>query len=470
MMKKHPNSFWILNLLEFCNMLAYQCALLQLPIYIAQKDAPGGLHWDQAIKGLIFFWWALMQNIVPIVAGGYADRFGHRKTMLLSFAFVIIGYFMIGTQTEFLPFLMGTLLLGFGLGVFRPTLKGSVAHSLAGSDSASGWGYYFMMLNIAVMLASPLSYWLKSISWQAVFFGSGLVFSLNFILLFLLKKNDFGAPQETNESRNPFAILKSSVISFFEGRVVWLILIMSGFFMIYMQFYETMTNFLVDWTDTSVFVRYLNLPDWMTMTTTRGTMVSYEIIYMLSSAFIIVSVVGVSKLVGKLSAPKALALGILIAACGLFVSGSSPIGLIAICGVLIYTVGEMVSNTRINDFLGKMAPANKKALFMSYLNISMAIGFSVGSLLGGFLYRNISEKAYLAAYHLEKEYSIYLDSSSLNQSVEKLQTIKGLSPHEATILLWDTYHPWMIWIVFGFIGLVSIVALYFYAKRYKAED
>ncbi len=463
--RKYSLPFWVLNSLEFLNMLAYQCALLQLPIYISQKDAPGGLHWDQALKGVLFFWWALMQNIVPIVAGGYADRFGHRRTLFFSFSFVTAGYILIGTQTSFLPFLGGTLLLGFGLGVYRPTLKGAVAMSLTNGNSASGWGVYFMMLNTAVMLASPLSYWLKSISWQAVFFGSAAIFSLNFLLLALLRKSNFGSPEDTEESRNPLKILKSSVYSFFDGRIFWLIIIMSAFFIIYMQFYETLTNFIVDWTDTSFFVSLLNLPSWLTMATPRGTMLSYEAIYMFNSAFIIVSVVYVSKVAGRIRAPFALGAGILIAGAGLVIIGTSSLGFIAILGVLIYTLGEMISNTRLTDFFGRMAPTNKKALYMSYINIAMAIGFGVGSLMGGILYRHVSEKAYLAAYHLENEYSIRVDN--LSGAVEKLQSIKGLSADEATSLLWHAYSPWAIWLVFFGIGMLAIVGLYFYSKKYS---
>lgn len=465
--RKYSLSFWVLNSLEFLNMLAYQCALLQLPIYISQKDVAGGLHWDQTVKGVLFFWWALMQNIVPIVAGGYADRFGHRRTLFFSFSFVTIGYVLIGTQTSFLPFLAGTLMLGFGLGVYRPTLKGAVAMSLSDGNSASGWGLYFMMLNTAVMLASPLSYWLKSISWQAVFFGSAAIFSLNFLLLALLRKSNFGAPEETEESRNPLRILKSSVVSFFDGRIFWLIMIMSAFFIIYMQFYETLTNFIFDWTDTSFFVVFFNLPAWLTMATPRGTMLSYEAIYMLNSAFIIVSVVYVSKIAGRFRAPFALGIGILIAGGGLLISGTTSLGFVAILGVLLYTLGEMISNTRLTDFIGRMAPANKKALYMSYINIAMAIGFGVGSLMGGFLYRHMSEKAYLAAYHLQNEYSIRVDS--LSGAIEKLQLVKGLSPDEATQLLWQTYSPWAIWLVFFGIGTVAVVGLNFYSKKYNEK-
>nr|HPI21255.1 MFS transporter [Candidatus Kapabacteria bacterium] len=65
-------------------MLAYWALLIQLPIYIAQKDMAGGLQWEQTTKGIIFFWWAIVQNLVPIFAGGFADRYGRKNFLLVS--------------------------------------------------------------------------------------------------------------------------------------------------------------------------------------------------------------------------------------------------------------------------------------------------------------------------------------------------------------------------------------------------
>ena len=182
--KSLPKAFWILNLIQMAERLAFWTILLQLPIYIAQKDVQGGLHWDQTIKGVIFFWWALVQNITPVFSGGFADKYGYKRVLFISFIITLIGYILLGTQNEFYPFLAGTLILGFGLGIFKPALQGSVARSLDKTNSSVGWGIYVMLINVAVFLGPPLAIFLKGISWQMIFFGSGAVFALNFLFLF----------------------------------------------------------------------------------------------------------------------------------------------------------------------------------------------------------------------------------------------------------------------------------------------
>ncbi|MGA2296785.1 MAG: MFS transporter, partial [FCB group bacterium] len=128
--KQIPSVFWLLNLLQMLEKLAYWCVLLQMPIYIAQKDIPGGLHWEQMSKGIIFFWWALVQNIVPIFSGGFADKYGRKKVMMLAFIIIAIGYLLLGTQKDYNIFLCGTIILGFGSGLFKPALQGAVAKTL----------------------------------------------------------------------------------------------------------------------------------------------------------------------------------------------------------------------------------------------------------------------------------------------------------------------------------------------------
>ncbi|MBE2190064.1 MAG: hypothetical protein IAE98_11400, partial [Candidatus Kapabacteria bacterium] len=57
--------FWLLNLIQMIERLAYSSLVLQMAIYISQKDITGGLHWEHTTKGMIFFVWALVQNLIP---------------------------------------------------------------------------------------------------------------------------------------------------------------------------------------------------------------------------------------------------------------------------------------------------------------------------------------------------------------------------------------------------------------------
>ena len=62
-------AFWMLNLMEMFERLAYYGVRVVIPIYIAQADEIHGLHFTQIQKGHIFFMWALVQTGVPDLLG-----------------------------------------------------------------------------------------------------------------------------------------------------------------------------------------------------------------------------------------------------------------------------------------------------------------------------------------------------------------------------------------------------------------
>ncbi len=39
--------------------------------------------------------WAAFQSLLPIITGGYADRFGYKRTLVFSLALMMAGYLMI---------------------------------------------------------------------------------------------------------------------------------------------------------------------------------------------------------------------------------------------------------------------------------------------------------------------------------------------------------------------------------------
>ena len=88
-------AFWILNSIEMWERLAFYNLRVMAPIYIMQADNPGGLHLTAADKGTIYAWWAAFQSLLPIVTGGYADRFGYKRTLGFALALMMAGYLMI---------------------------------------------------------------------------------------------------------------------------------------------------------------------------------------------------------------------------------------------------------------------------------------------------------------------------------------------------------------------------------------
>ena len=58
-----PRSFWMCCTMEMWERLAFYGVRMVMPIYIAQADEPGGLHFSQIQKGGIYSIWALVQPV-----------------------------------------------------------------------------------------------------------------------------------------------------------------------------------------------------------------------------------------------------------------------------------------------------------------------------------------------------------------------------------------------------------------------
>ncbi|HDR05589.1 MAG TPA: MFS transporter, partial [Candidatus Marinimicrobia bacterium] len=119
----------MLNLMEMMERLAYYGVRVVIPIYIAQADEIGGLHFTQIEKGTIFMWWAIVQSLTPMLSGGFADRYGYKKTIVFSITIKIIGYLLLATQRSFYPFLFGAMTLAFGTATFKPAIQGSLVQT-----------------------------------------------------------------------------------------------------------------------------------------------------------------------------------------------------------------------------------------------------------------------------------------------------------------------------------------------------
>ena len=266
-LRQLPRAFWMLNLMEMIERLAYYGVRVVIPIYIAQADEVHGLHFTQSQKGLIFMMWALVQTGVPILSGGFADRYGYKRTIAVSIAIKVVGYLLMATQREFWPFTIGCLVLALGTAIFKPGLWGSMLQQLNKGNSSIGWGAFYMLVNIGGFLGPPLAHFLYGVSWPAVFYGCAVIVSLNFFMLFTYPDVAAGGVQTGGVLR----VATTTFRNLAQPRLAVFILIMSGFWLMFMQLFDMLPNFIVDWVDSTGIVSTLRLPAMFTNQTPRGT-------------------------------------------------------------------------------------------------------------------------------------------------------------------------------------------------------
>ncbi|MFH1687910.1 MAG: MFS transporter [bacterium] len=460
--------FWMVNVMEMLERLAYYGVRVVIPIYIAQADEIGGLHFSQSDKGIIFFWWAIFQSMTPMVSGGFADRYGYKKTIAASVFIKVLGYLLMATQTTFWPFLIGCCTLALGTAIFKPGVQGTMCQTLTKKNSSVGWGTFYQLVNIGGFLGPPLAHFLYGISWPAVFYGCAGIVSLNLLMLLTYKDPPAGGDQTGNFIK----VLWITIKKIFNVRLLLFIAIMSGFWLMFMQLFDMLPNFIVDWVDSSQLVRDLNLPEWMLQANSpRAPQLAQEWMININPGLIVLAVIFVSYLVSRMRRVHSIFIGITIASAGLILSGFTTSGYICLAGILVFSVGEMLSSPKMNEYLGVIAPDGEKGLYMGYANIPQGIGWAVGSWYAGSVYDRLGDKANLAIDYLSRNYN--LSDVARPEAMNKLVEVSGLTHQQVTNILWTEYDPYRLWYRFAAIGIGSAVAMLFYARwvrKYEAPD
>jgi MFS family permease len=483
-----PLGYWMLNVIEMWERMAFFLVRSVVAIYIMQADEVNGLHFTAMQKGTIYAWWGVFQSILPMVTGGYADRYGYKKTLAFSVTVNILGYVLMAYTRSYWGFFTAIMVLATGTAFFKPSLQGSLAQNLTKANSSVGWGIFYWIVNVGAAVAPLLAAFIRhEYSWRILFLTAAGITCLNYGMLFTFKDFQSGS----DKTRNPLQVFWYTLRNIFQARLIAWLLIMSCFWLMMYQLWDLHPNFITDWIDSSPLAATLQgwsfIPQsWITMTA-RGPQVPQELLLNLNAALIVVMMIPVSWAVRKMRTLSAMVIGMCVATVGILVSGLTGSGYVFLLGVVFFSLGEMLTGPKKNEYLGLIAPPGKKGLYLGYVNIPVGIGLYVGSKLAGYLYGNFGDKSVLAQKFLLEHTPFGADKLPLwkggvgqlesvlgvprTEAMAKLQEVMAIDNVAATRLLWDTYSPqYHVWLPFAAIGVVAIIALIIFnqmAKRWS---
>jgi MFS family permease len=150
---------------------------------------------------------------------------------------------------------------------------------------------------------------------------------------------------------------------------------------------------------------------------------------------------------------------------GLIMAGTVTTGWMCVLAIFIFSIGEMACSPKFSEYIGLMAPPEKKALYMGYSNIPFAVGWAGANFIGGPLYDHLSDKFALARDYLITQVGLGASAVEAMTKTEAMAALtEALGQSEAAVqrLLWDHYHPQSFWFVCMGIGLVSTFAMLMY--------
>ncbi len=214
-LKSFNTVFWICNAMEMLERLAYYGLRTVLPVYMVLAVENGGPEFSQIQKGVIYAWWAAAQSAIPIVSGGYADKYGYKKTVSVAIAIKIVGYVIMayaieiasaltggssannpGHEAVYSVFIVGALALASGTAVFKPGIQGLLAMQMNDENGSLGWSVFYQLVNVGGFLGPILAGAMRLMEWRYVFISCAIIVALNYVLLLTFKEPEAEAARQ----------------------------------------------------------------------------------------------------------------------------------------------------------------------------------------------------------------------------------------------------------------------------------
>ncbi|HRY33898.1 MAG TPA: MFS transporter [Bacteroidales bacterium] len=386
--RQFGKSFWTVITMEFFERGSYYGVMSVLSVYLVLSKAEGGLNFPKESVGVIKSVITPLLYFLPILAGAIGDRFGYRKILFLAFSLMSLGYLFAGFSTTYATVFGSLLLMAFGAGFFKPLISGTIARVTDHSNASLGFGIYYWSINLgAFLFPLILVPWLKSISFNYIFFmaaiGTGSMLLLNLLV--------FKEPVLQKTIKPLRQVFREMVMVLGDYRFIVMIVLYSGFWIMYFQVYDSVLWYLKEKVDMSGFDRLVNSVLALFMEHPSWKFDAEHVTVMNAGAIILLQLL-VSGIVRNKKALPTMIFGIALGSAGMGMLAISPSGWIFLLSMFVFTLGEMIAHPKFISYVGMTAPADKKALYQGYAFLYGVIGSGVGGILGAHLYVLFVEK------------------------------------------------------------------------------
>ena len=474
--------FWIVGAMEMIERLAYYGVRAVTPLYFKRPVSEGALGVGTAALGWLFFTWAAVQSIVPVFTGGISDRYGYKQTIAVSTAIKISGYIVMGIFHSFNGFFVGAMLLALGTAVFKPGIQGTLIKSTTRQNSSMAWGIFYQTVNIGGWIGPLIALAVREeLSWNHIFYVNAGFICLNFLLLLTYKEPGI---EDRLERRRKIASgeLKEENLALesleeLKKPVLWVYLaVFTIWWFMFPMLWDVLPAFVDDWVDTSVLVSTIfgtggtdsTIFQFLLGMNKEGTHISAEGIVNLNALMIMLTCFLFAALSAKMRATGSMLLGTVLVTLALLTFGLTNLAWFGVGAMAVFSVGEMLASPKYSEFLGNIAPPDKKAMWIGFSQLPIALGWMLEGLMGPKVYAAYADKDMLAR-ELLVERGMSADQVTekvlpIGEAFAKLVEFTGETAESLTMHLYNTHNIGLVWYIFAAVGIFSAILIYLYGR------
>lgn len=467
--RSFPGTFWIANTMELFERMAWYGMFIMLANYLTGPQDAGALGFTQSQKGLMMSTLAGLVYFLPILTGAIADRFGFKKVLLLSYFMMFGGYLLLSVFKDFWSIYISFIYLAIGAAFFKPVISASIAKTTNEDNSSIGFGIFYMLVNVGAFIGPFVGAKLKIISYDYVFYFSAAAIAFNAVLVALFYREPVRIPNDEPIGKSLKNVFSNIFVAAKDWRFMLFLLIIGGFWSMYNQLFFTFPVYIEQWVDLHRFYQDVNAisPFLGELLGNGKGKIESEMLVNADALYIVLFQVLVSAFVMRYKPLKAMIGGILVCAIGIGLTVSTNNPFFMLFSIFLFALGEMSSSPKITEYIGRIAPSDKVALYMGFSFFPMFIGNLMAGVLSGPVYTRISDKYYLLNEELLRRGIDSINAESFRSRQEFFEAAAShleMTTFELSDYLYQSANPSSIWMIFTGIGLVSALGLWAYDR------
>lgn len=373
---RFPKIFWTANLIELFERAAYYGMFIALTLYLTKS-----VGFSDIETGWIVAVFASMIYFLPTIFGAWSDKMGFKKSLLLAFALLTVGYALLGASQLKTMALVSLFLILLGASFIKPVITGTVVKCSDDAHRARAFSLFYQMVNIGSFTGKTFAKPLRThLGLEYInYYAASMALVAFFITLFFFKNVDSsGMGKSTKELFSGLLRVVKNI------RFMALILIAAGFWAIQGQLYATMPKYTIRMIGEGA------SPEWLAN---------------INPFIVVLFVVPITHLVRRLRPVNSIAISLfLIPLSSLTIALSPilesffgpsisvvgkiamhPITIMMILGIALQGLAECFFSPRYLEFASKQAPEGEVGLYMGYSYLNTFFAWFVGFALSGYL-------------------------------------------------------------------------------------
>jgi dipeptide/tripeptide permease len=398
-LKGFTRAFWTANIVELLERGAYYGVFIVITLYLSRI-----LGFSDVEAGLISGVFSGGLYLLPTFTGALADKIGFKYSLIIAFTLLSLGYFGLGIlptalesiglvdysgDIEFTGIIESSqrwaivpimLVIMIGGSFIKSVITGTVAKETTEQNRAQGFSIFYMMVNIGAFsgktIVKPLRDSMGDMGYVYINYFSAVMTLLALIMIVFFYKSS----KHQGEGKTFKEIWHALIKVLTNGRLITLIIIITGFWMVQHQLYATMPKYVLrlagEGASPSWYANVNPLVVVLTVTFVTKMMASKTPLFSMTVGMFIMPLSAIAMASGNWLSGEDINLGIV---------SMHPIAFMMVVGIALQALAESFISPRFLQFFSLQAPKGEEGLYLGFSHLHSFLASILGFGLSGYL-------------------------------------------------------------------------------------